>query len=85
MLTKYDEFLCHQTVSTFDSVHTSAREWTERIWVSVHDTSGDHHLVAGFGVYPNRNIMDAFACLAVEGERQSILAASIRPGNASSN
>jgi hypothetical protein len=82
MLTKYDEFLCHQTVSTFDSVHTSAREWTERIWFSVHDTSGNVHLVAGFGVYPNRNIMDAFACLAVEGKVQYNVRASreLRPG-----
>lgn len=81
MITKYDEFLCHQTVSTFDSVHTSAREWTERIWVSVHDTSGTHHLVAGFGVYPNRNIMDAFACLAVGGKTQYNVRASreLRP------
>lgn len=82
MLTKYDEFLCHQTVSTFNSVHTSAREWTERIWVSVHDTSGTYHLVTGVGVYPNRNIMDAFACLAVEGKTQYNVRASreLRPG-----
>jgi hypothetical protein len=81
MLTKYDEFLCHQTVSTFDSVHTSAREWTERIWFSVHDTSGNVHLVTGLGVYPNRNIMDAFACLAVEGKAQYNVRASreLRP------
>ena len=38
MLTGYDEMLCHQIVSTFDRVDTNAREWTERIWLSAHDT-----------------------------------------------
>ncbi|MBL7119748.1 MAG: hypothetical protein ISS53_03585 [Dehalococcoidia bacterium] len=52
MLTKYDEFPCHQTVSTFDHVETSAREWTERIWFCVHDKSEKSHLLAGFGKYP---------------------------------
>lgn len=76
MISKYDEFLCHQVVSTFDSVVTSAREWTERVWVSVHDTSGQCHFVAGFGIYPNRNVMDAYALFAVEGKTQYNVRAS---------
>ncbi len=81
MLTKYDEFLCHQTVSTFDHPVTSAREWTERLWFMAHDTKGDLILVVGFGYYPNRNIMDAFVCLAVEGKTQHVVRASreLRP------
>ena len=76
MLKKYDEMLCHQIVSTFDSVGTSAREWTERVWVSIHDTEGKYHFVTGFGVYPNRNVMDAYACFAVNGETQYNVRAS---------
>lgn len=81
MLTKYDEMMCHQIVSTFDQVDTSAREWTERIWFSAHDTSGKFHLVSGFGYYPNRNIMDAFTCFAIEGKTQYAVRASreLRP------
>lgn len=81
MLTKYDEMMCHQTVATFDRVETSAREWTERIWFSVHDTSGKFHLVSGFGYYPNRNIMDAFGTIAIEGKTQYAVRASreLRP------
>ena len=81
MLTKYDEFLCHQIASTFDHPATSAREWTERIWFLAHDTKGDFILVAGFGYYPNRNIMDAFTCLAIEGKTQHVVRASrqLRP------
>lgn len=81
MLTKYDEMLCHQVATTFDHPATSAREWTERIWFMAHDTKGDFVLVAGFGVYPNRNIMDAFVCLAVERKTQHVVRASreLRP------
>jgi len=81
MLTKYDEFLCHQTVSTFDHPGTSAREWTERIWFMAHDTKGDFVLVAGFGYYPNRNVIDGFMCLAVEQKTQHVVRASreLRP------
>jgi len=81
MLTKYDEFLCHQTVSTFDSIENSAREWTERVWFVVYDTSGEFLLIAGVGMYTNRNIMDAFACLNIKGETQYNVRASreLRP------
>lgn len=81
MLTKHDEMLCHQIATTFDHPATSAREWTERIWFMAHDTTGDVILVAGFGFYPNRNIIDAFVCLAVEGKTQHVVRASreLRP------
>jgi hypothetical protein len=81
MLTKHDEFLCHQTVDTFDSVATSAREWTERIWFSAHDTEGKYQLIGGFGLYPNRNIMDAFVCFVVDRKTQYCVRASreLRP------
>ncbi|MBM3133491.1 MAG: hypothetical protein FJZ95_10755, partial [Chloroflexi bacterium] len=81
MLTKYDEFLCHQTVSTFDHVNTSARQWMERIIIHTHDAAGKFHMSNGFGVYRNRNIIDAFACLTVDGKTQHTVRASreLRP------
>jgi len=81
MLTKYDEMLCHQVVSTFDHPATSAREWTERIWVSAHDTTGELQIEAGFGYYPNRNVMDAFGVVAIEGKTLHAVRASreLRP------
>lgn len=76
MLTKYDELLCHQIVSTFDHVETSAREWTERVWFCAYDTSGRFHLLAGFGKYLNRNTTDAFGSVAVDGRTQYVVRAS---------
>ncbi len=81
MLTKYDEFLCHQTVSTFDHPNTSAREWTERTWFSVHDISGKLSLVNSFGYYPNRNIIDAYVSVTIENKTVYTVRASreLRP------
>ena len=76
MLTKYDEFLCHQIVSTFDHVETSDRMWTERTWLTAYDTSGKLHLVTSIGHYPNRNVMDAYGAVAVEGKTQYVVRAS---------
>ena len=76
MITKYDEMLCHQIVSTFDHVETSARQWTERVILHTHDTSGKRHLSNGFGIYRNRNIIDAFGCLTLEGKTQYNVRAS---------
>jgi hypothetical protein len=81
MIREHDELFCHQAVSTFDRPGTSAREWTERAWAQVHDTEGVAHLAAGFGFYPNRNIMDAFVCLTIRDEEQYMVRASreLRP------
>jgi len=76
MLTRYDELLCHQIVSTFDHVETSAREWTERVILHTHDTKGKFHLSNGFGLYPNRNIIDAFGCVTLDGKTQHNVRAS---------
>ncbi|MFO8011037.1 MAG: hypothetical protein R6U89_09535 [Dehalococcoidia bacterium] len=76
MLTKYDELMCHQIVSTFDHVETSARQWTERVILHTHDDSGRIHMSNGFGIYRNRNIIDAFACLTVDGKTQYNVRAS---------
>jgi len=81
MLTKYDEQLCHQIVSTFDHVQTSAREWTERTWFSVHDISGKLSLVNSFGFYPNRNVIDSYVSICLENSTLYAVRASreLRP------
>ena len=80
-LTRFDELTCHQTVSTFDHPETSDRAWTEKIWCNVHDTKGRIVLATGFGVYPNRNVMDGYACVNVDNRRQHNLRVSreLRP------
>ena len=81
MITRYDELFCHQVVSTFDRPGVSAREWTERGWINIHEVSGAAHLAAGFGYYPNRNVMDAFVCFTIQDRVQYTVRASreLRP------
>lgn len=70
MLTRFDELTCHQAVSTFDHPESSDKAWTEKIWCNIHDRSGKFVLATGFGVYPNRNVMDGYGCLNLENSRQ---------------
>ncbi len=81
MLTKFDELTCHQIASTFDHPDTSDRAWTEKLWMNVHDTRGEVVLALGFGVYPNRNVMDGYACLNLANRAQTNLRLSreLRP------
>jgi len=81
VLTEFDELTCHQTVSTFDHPDTSDRAWTEKLWCNIHDTAGELVLATGFGIYPNRNVMDGYACINV-GNREQInirLSRELRP------
>jgi hypothetical protein len=81
LVTKYDEYLCHQTIHYFDQPQTSAREWAERLIFHLHDREGEIHHCCGFGLYPNRNVMDAYAVASVEKKTQYGVRASriLRP------
>lgn len=76
MLTKHDEYICHQHVSTFAKVGTSAREWTERVWLTAWDMSGKLSLSTGIGRYLNRNIIDAYGTVDIEDKAQFAVRAS---------
>ena len=81
MITKDDESLCHQIVSTFDHVDSSDKNWYEKTWLAVHENSGRIMVDAGFGKYANRNVMDAFGGVAVGNTAQHTVRASreLRP------
>jgi len=40
VLTAADEYLCHQTVASFEEVTTTDRNWTEKGYVVAFDKSG---------------------------------------------
>ncbi len=81
MITKHDECLCHQIVSTFDHVDSSDRQWYERAWLVAHANSGEIMVDTGFGKYANRNVIDAYGGVAVRGTAQYTVRASreLRP------
>ncbi len=81
MLTRYDELTCHQAVTTFDHPGPSDPAWTEKLWCNIHDTEGELVLATGFGVYPNRNVLDGYACVNLDNRAQHNLRLSrvLRP------
>jgi len=70
-----DEFLAHQTSDTFDYVATSDRNFYDRYYFNMHDSTGDFFMVAGMGQYPNLGVTDAFAAIS-HGTKQIVVRAS---------
>lgn len=70
-----DEYLAHQTSDTFDYVYTSDRNFYDRYYFNMHDSSGDFFMVAGMGQYPNLGVTDAFVAIS-HGVHQYVVRAS---------
>ncbi|MFA4835568.1 MAG: hypothetical protein WC749_05835, partial [Dehalococcoidia bacterium] len=75
MLTKYDDYLCHQIYDGFDTVFTTERNWSEHIFAAFYDYGSKLHVGFRFGKYPNRNVMDAGVAVAM-GAKQITVRAS---------
>jgi hypothetical protein len=70
MLTPQDDLIGHQTSATFAHVGTSDPSWMERLWYTGHPVpGGDIIFDIGLGFHPNRNVMDAFAGVQVDGKQ----------------
>jgi hypothetical protein len=55
-ITKWDEYLVHQTYDTIDAGPVEV----DRLILCCHNAEGTLHLVAGLGTYPHANIMDGY-------------------------
>ncbi len=75
-----DEYLAHQTSDTFDFVATSDRNFYDRYYFNMHDSSDDFFMVVGMGQYPNLGVTDAFAAISI-GTNQHVVRASRALGN----
>jgi hypothetical protein len=80
MLTAQDDLLGHQTPRPFAVAGGGDPRFTERYWYTGQPIDGTPLLLdIGFGHYPNRGVMDAFAGVTV-GRRQHNFRASRRLG-----
>ena len=70
-----DEYLAHQTSDTFDYVFTSDRNFYDRYYFNMHNSSDDFFMVAGMGQYPNLGVTDAFVAIS-HGSNQYVIRAS---------
>ena len=70
MLTAQDDLIGHQLPTTFDQLDNSDPAWMERLWYTGHPIDRLNLIFdIGLGYHPNRNVMDAFAGVAVEGRQ----------------
>jgi hypothetical protein len=81
MLSKQDDFIGHQLPTTFDHVMSSDPAWMERLWYTGHPIpGGDLIFDIGLGWHPNRNVMDGFAGVALDGRQHNFrVARRLRP------
>jgi hypothetical protein len=75
-VTSADEWMFHQTVSTFDHCDNSDLQWAERAWVAAFEKTGRVQFAFGIGKYTNRNVMDASIAIVVDGKTQYNVRAS---------
>lgn len=76
MLTRFDDYLTHQTPEPFAQVATSDRNFYDRYYFGCHDLTGDTFLVVAMGAYPNVGVMDAFATAVQRRDTQYVVRAS---------
>lgn len=70
MLTGQDDLIGHQLPTTFDQMDNSDPAWMERLWYTGHPIDSlDIIFDIGLGYHPNRNVMDAFAGVAIAGRQ----------------
>ena len=70
MLTGQDDLIGHQLPTTFDQIDNSDPAWMERLWYTGHPIDKLNLIFdIGLGYHPNRNVMDAFAGVAIEGKQ----------------
>jgi hypothetical protein len=81
MLTPQDDLIGHQLPTTFDQIDNSDPAWMERLWYTGHPAPGGEVIFdLGLGYHPNRNVMDAFAGVAVPGRQWNFRASRrLRP------
>jgi hypothetical protein len=72
MLSAQDDFIGHQLPTTFDHVMNSDPGWMERYWYTGHPKpDGDLIFDIGLGWHPNRNVMDGFAGVTLNGRQHN--------------
>lgn len=81
MLSPQDDLIGHQLPTPFDQVDNSDPAWMERLWYTGHPAPGGEIIFdVGLGYHPNRNVMDAFAGVAVPGRQWNFRASRrLRP------
>ena len=78
MITSFDDYCIHQTALPIAQPSQSDRNFYDRYWFNaIEETQGDWVFEIGFGLYPNRRVMDGHFSVAI-GNKQYAFHASRR-------
>ncbi|MFT4825571.1 MAG: hypothetical protein ACJASY_001187 [Halioglobus sp.] len=78
MITSFDDYCIHQTALPISEPSQSDRNFYDRYWFNgIEETQGDWIFEIGFGLYPNRRVMDGHFSVAM-GNKQYAFHASRR-------
>ena len=75
MITSFDDYMIHQTAEAVSMPAQSDRNFYERHWMSGFDNTGNVMFEMGFGLYPNRRVMDGHLSVVI-GNKQYAFHAS---------
>ena len=73
-LSRFDEYLAHQTSETFDHVGPSDRNFYDRYYFNMHSSSDELFVIMGLGQYPNLGVTDAFITVSIGTEQHTVRA-----------
>ena len=79
MITDFDDFMIHQTSDPVAQPASSDRNFYDRYWFNGFDGDGEFVFEIGFGVYPNRRVMDAHWSVVLDGHQHCLHASRRAP------
>jgi hypothetical protein len=71
MITSFDDYCIHQTHEPVAQPAQSDRNFYDRYWFNGFDKGGAFLFEIGFGLYPNRRVMDGHFSVVVDGVQHS--------------
>jgi hypothetical protein len=79
-LSRMDDYPLHQVAETMRNVGTSDRNFYDRYYFNLHNSSGELFMVMGMGQYPTLAVQDAFVALR-RGDTHRVVRASRELGD----
>lgn len=79
MITSFDDYMIHQIAEPVHQPGPSDRNFYDRYWFSGFDAEGEFVFEVGFGLYPNRQVMDGHFSIASAGQQHSFHASRRAP------
>jgi hypothetical protein len=71
MITSFDDYCIHQTHEPVAQPSQSDRNFYDRYWFNGFDRDGGFLFEVGFGLYPNRRVMDGHFSVVIDGVQHS--------------